>query len=149
MIGVVAARFNEEVTGRLLQSCLKTLKAHKVPDSALRVVRVPGSYEIPWAVQELALSGRFDVVIALGAVIRGSTPQNDHISRSTIQSLHRVALATRVPVILGVLTPNTHRQAMERTRGSLDRGKEAALAALQMADLREEFRTGGFSSGPA
>ena len=140
MIGIVVSRFNEDVTERLLASCLKTLKAGGMKAHELWVVRVPGGYEIPWAAQELALSGRFEVLIALGAVLKGDTPQNDHISRSLVQHLHDVALDTRVPCVLGVITPNTRAQALARTKGSLDRGKEAALAALEMRTLRRALR---------
>jgi 6,7-dimethyl-8-ribityllumazine synthase len=141
-VAVVVSRFNEEVTSRLLASCLRTFKAEGWKDSQLRVVHVPGGYELPWAVSELARGGRYAAVVALGCVLKGQTPQNGHISRSLVQSLHRVSVDTRVPVILGVLTPNTWKQAMARTKGALDRGKEAALAALEMVALREELRRG-------
>ncbi|MBI3564545.1 MAG: 6,7-dimethyl-8-ribityllumazine synthase [Elusimicrobia bacterium] len=139
-VAVAVSRFNEEVTSRLLASCLKTFKDEGWKDSQLRVVHVPGGYELPWTVNELARTGRYDAVVALGCVLKGETPQNDHISRSLVRSLHEVSVATRVPVILGVLTPNTEAQAMARTKGELDRGREAALAALEMVALREEFR---------
>lgn len=136
-IGIVVSRFNPEVTSRLLSSCARTLKSRGLAASRITVVSVPGGYEIPWAAHELARSGRYGVVIALGAILKGRTPQNEHIARSTIQHLHDVSLATRVPVILGVITPNTHREAMARTKGRLDRGREAALAALDMLALRK------------
>lgn len=139
-IAIAVSRFNEEITSRLLSHCRKTLRAAGWGDSRVRIVRVPGGYELPWTVQELALSGRYEVVVALGCVLKGQTPQNDHIASSLVRSLHRVALGARVPVILGVLTPNTWAQALARTKGALDRGKEAALAALEMAALREELR---------
>ena len=139
-VAVAVSRFNEEVTSRLLASCLKTFKDEGWKDSQLRVVHVPGGYELPWTVNELARSGRYDAIVALGCVLKGETPQNDHISRSLVQSLHRISIDARVPVILGVLTPNTEAQAMARTKGALDRGKEAALAALEMGALREELR---------
>lgn len=141
-VAIAVSRFNEEVTARLLASCLKTFKTEGWVDAQLRVVHVPGGYELPWAVAELARTGRYEAVVALGCVLKGQTPQNEHISRSLVQSLHRVALDTRVPVILGVLTPNTEAQALARTKGALDRGKEAALAALEMVALKEELRRG-------
>ena len=134
--GIVVSRFNEDVTSRLLNSCVKTLKAGGVSAAHIKTVEVPGGYEIPWAVQELALTRKFDAVIALGAILKGSTPQNDHISRSTIQRLHDIALQTRVPVLLGIITPHTHAQAMARTRGAMDRGREAAQAALEIIALK-------------
>ncbi|MDE2039439.1 MAG: 6,7-dimethyl-8-ribityllumazine synthase [Elusimicrobia bacterium] len=139
-VAVVVSRFNEEVTSRLSERCLATLKANGVQRA--RVIRVPGAYELPWAAQELALSKRYAVVIALGCVIKGDTEQNRHISRSVIQALQHVALLTRVPVILGVITPDTRAQALLRTRGKLDRGREAALAALEMLALRRELAHG-------
>lgn len=142
-VAIVVSRFNEEITSRLLESCLKTFRREGWTDSRLKVVHVPGGYELPWAVQELALSGRYAAVVALGCVLKGRTPQNDHIARSLVQSLHRVSLDARVPVILGVLTPDTWKQALARTRGRLDRGKEAALAALEMAALGMEIHHHG------
>lgn len=141
-VAVVVSRFNEEVTSRLLAGCLRTFKEEGWKDSRLRVVHVPGGYELPYAVNELARSGRYAAVVALGCVLKGRTPQNEHISRSLVQSLHRISVDARVPVILGVLTPNTWAQAMARTKGALDRGKEAALAALEMVALREDLRRG-------
>lgn len=139
-IGIVVSRFNEEVTSRLLKSCVKTLVSRGVPDSSIKVVEVPGAYEIPWAAQEMALAGRFQVVIALGAILKGATPQNGHIARSTISHLHDISLKTRVPIVLGVITPDNWNQAMKRTRGDHDRGKEAALAALEMGTLHKRLK---------
>ncbi|MBI5595906.1 MAG: 6,7-dimethyl-8-ribityllumazine synthase [Elusimicrobia bacterium] len=135
-IAVAASRFNAEVTDRLLASCLRTLAHGGVPARSVKVVRVPGGFELPWAVSRLASSRRYDAVVALGCVLRGSTPQNDHISRSVVDALQRAAVESGVPVVLGVITPNTWAQALARTRGALDRGKEAAEAALAMAALK-------------
>ena len=138
-IGIVVSRFNEEITSRLLKNCLRTLKSKGIAQSCLHIVHVPGGYEIPWAVQELSLKGKCQVIIALGAIIKGSTPQNNHISRSTIHHLHAISLKTRIPCILGIITPNTHAQAMARTKGSLDRGRESALAALGIIEARRRL----------
>jgi len=134
-LGVVVSRFNSEITGKLLASCLKTLDRHGIPHSRIRTLWVPGSYEIPWGAQEMALSKRFDAIICLGAILKGETPQNAHISASTIHHLQSISLSTRVPCLLGVITPNTYAQAKARTHGELDRGREAALAAIAL--LRE------------
>lgn len=139
-VAIVKSRFNEEVTSRLLASCLKTFRSEGWTDAQLKVVEVPGGWEIPWAAQELAKTNLYSAVVALGCVMKGQTPQNDHLSRSLVQSLHRISLDTRVPVILGVITPNNERQAMARTKGKMDRGHEAALAALEMIALKEELR---------
>lgn len=139
-VAIVKSRFNEEVTSRLLASCLKTFRSEGWTDAQLKVVEVPGGWEIPWAAQELAKTNLYSAVVALGCVMKGQTPQNGHLARSLVQSLHRISLDTRVPVILGVITPNNERQAMARTKGKMDRGQEAALAALEMIALREELR---------
>jgi 6,7-dimethyl-8-ribityllumazine synthase len=141
-IAIAVSRFNEEVTSKLLNSCLKTLRAEGLKDSELKVVDVPGGFELPWTVNELASSGKYTVVVALGCVLKGSTPQNEHISRSLVFQLHEISVATRVPVVLGVITPNTWEQAVARTKGKLDRGHEAALAALEMAQTRKELARG-------
>lgn len=139
---VVASRFNEEVTDRLLRSCLRTLERHGIPRRSIRVVRVPGAFEIPWAAHELARSRRYDAVICQGAVLKGQTPQNDYICAATFENIQRISMETGVPCILGVIAPNTWKQAMARTKGSLDRGKEAALAALEMARVKRDLKAG-------
>ncbi len=131
-LSVVCSRFNEKVTSRLLASCLGALEAGGIPPARVRVVRVPGSWEIPWAAQEEALSGRCRAVICLGAIIQGETPQNRYLSSAVFSALQEVGLKTRVPVFLGVITVDNVQQAMARTRGSLDRGREAAESALDM-----------------
>lgn len=140
--GIVAAKFNEEITDKLLANCVKTLTDAGVLKSNIVTARVPGSYEIPWAAQEMALSKKFDAVICLGAILKGQTPQNDHIAASAIAHIHSISLSTRVPCILGIITPKTYAQALARTKGSLDRGRESALAALEMAQLRGEISHG-------
>lgn len=134
-IGVAVSRFNEDVTGRLLASCLAALRAGGYSGKGVRLLRVPGGFELPWAVNELARAKGCRAVVALGCILKGSTPQNEHIARSMVHHLHDISLKTRVPVLLGVITPNTHKQAMERTKGTMDRGREAAEAAIQMAAL--------------
>ncbi len=131
-IGIVASRFNEEVTDRLLSSCFKTLDAAKIEKSDILVVRVPGAYEIPWTLQEMALSRKYSVLITLGCILKGETPQNDYMAKAVIGNIQKISLQTRVPCVLGVITPHTEKQALARTRGEMDRGKEAALAALEM-----------------
>ncbi|MBI3505196.1 MAG: 6,7-dimethyl-8-ribityllumazine synthase [Proteobacteria bacterium] len=136
-IAVVAARFNENVTSRLLESCLEAIK-EGAPKSKPVVVRVPGSYDIPWAAQELALTKRYDAVVTLGAIIKGETAHNDHIATALFKSLHEISLSTRVPVVMGVITPNDEAQAVARTRGHLNRGREAGEAAVALANLKKE-----------
>lgn len=137
--GIVVSRFNTEFTERLLASCRKRLAGAGVADGDVEVVWVPGGYEIPWAANRLASTGKFDAVITLGCVLRGQTPQNEHISRSVFQRLHDISLATGTPCVLGIITPNTWAQATARTKGRMDRGLETAEAALEMAALRKEL----------
>lgn len=134
--GIVVSRFNEEITEALLKSCLRTLRAAGVAEADVRVVRVPGAFEIPWAAARLARSRRLDAVICLGAVLKGQTPQNDYIAQAVYANVQRIAVETGVPCVIGVLTPRTWAQAVARTRGKLDRGAEAAHAALEVAGLK-------------
>ena len=129
-IAIAVSKFNEHVTERLLASCRRTLERSGVRPKL--ITRVPGGFELPWTVNELALSGNYEAIIALGCIMKGQTPQNDHLARSVIHHLHDISVRTRVPVILGVITPSTQKQALDRTRGENDRGEEAALAALMM-----------------
>ncbi len=143
-ICIVASRFNEKITDRLLDHCIDTLISGKIEKSRISVIRVPGAYEIPWTLQEMALSKKYSVLIALGCILKGGTSQNDYISKTVIENIQTISLQTRVPCVLGVITPNTESQALARTRGEMDRGKEAALAALAMLKVRsalEETRS--------
>lgn len=138
-IGIAAARFNETLVGALLERARAGLRAAGVRDSRVTVVRVPGSHEVPWAVQALARSGRFDCVIGLGVLIAGDTNHHEMVGESVSHALQQVALATRVPVINGVLVVNTLAQARMRCAGRIDRGAEFATAALEMAALRRQL----------
>ncbi|MBI4051785.1 MAG: 6,7-dimethyl-8-ribityllumazine synthase [Elusimicrobia bacterium] len=135
LIGIVVARFNQPITQKLLRSCLKTLKRRGLSEKSITTLWVPGSYEIPWAAQELALKGR-QVVICLGAVLQGQTSQNTHIASACAKAIQTVALKTRTPCIFGLITPKTERQAWARTKGKLDRGREAAEVAIEMLKLK-------------
>jgi 6,7-dimethyl-8-ribityllumazine synthase len=140
---VVAAEFNPRVTDSLLAHCLKTLGEYGVGSGRVVVARVPGAFELPLAARVLARAGRYDAVIALGCVIRGETPHDRYISQEVARGLGQTALDTGVPVIFGVLTTLNFRQALARSEnGPRNKGREAALAALKMADLfrRPPFR---------
>ncbi len=133
---VIASRFNAHVTEQLLQRTLSTLLEHDVLADDVKVFRCPGAWELPQAALRAAGSGGFDAVIALGCVIRGDTPHFDFIAGEAARGLAETAYRTGVPVIFGVLTTETEEQALERSDPDrLDKGKEAALAALEMADL--------------
>ncbi|MGH8398337.1 MAG: 6,7-dimethyl-8-ribityllumazine synthase [Gammaproteobacteria bacterium] len=135
-VAIVAARFNSFVVDRLLNAALETLRAQGVREENLTLVRVPGAFEIPLAAKKLAASGRQDTVIALGAVIRGETPHFDYVAGECARGVEQVALDTGVPVAFGVLTCNTAEQALARAGGAAgNKGADAAMAALEMADL--------------
>ena len=139
-VGIAAARFNERLVDALLAQVTDCLKASGVKASRLDVVRVPGSNELPVAVQLLAARARYDVLIALGLLIRGDTIHYEVIAYSATHGLQDVAVATRIPVINGVLTVENDAQARERCHGTTDRGAEFARAALEMADLFRNLR---------
>jgi 6,7-dimethyl-8-ribityllumazine synthase len=136
-VGIVAARFNVGLVDALVSRARARLEAAGVPSVAIETVRVPGSHEVPWAVQRLGESGRFDVLIALGVLIAGDTNHHEMVGDAVAAALMRVSLDTRVPVINGVVVVNTREQAEVRTVGKYDRGSEFASAALEMASLRK------------
>ncbi len=138
-IGIVAARFNSPLVDALVARGHEYLIGQGAAASAIEIVRVPGSHEIPWAAQQLAASGRFDVVIGLGVLIAGDTNHHEMVGDAVAQALMRVALDTRVPVINGVIVVNTLAQAEARTTGAINRGTEFAAAALEMAALKRTF----------
>jgi 6,7-dimethyl-8-ribityllumazine synthase len=134
--GVVVARFNEDITEPLLEGVLRTFAAQGVADTAVSVVRVPGAFELPLIAQRLARSGTVDGVVCLGAVIRGDTPHFEYVAGEAARGLQEAALATGVPVVFGILTTNTHAQAVDRIGGSEGhKGEEAAATALEMVAL--------------
>jgi 6,7-dimethyl-8-ribityllumazine synthase len=138
-IALVVARFNDLVTGKLLSGCLDSLSRHGIdvtPESSqLDVAWVPGSFEIPLVAQRLAASGRYQVVITLGAVIRGDTPHFDVVVAEVSKGVAAVARDTGVPVIFGVLTTDTLQQALERAGIKSNLGWSYGLQALEMGSL--------------
>ncbi len=139
-IGIVVSRYNPEVTQALLKSCVKTLAEQGLDPKRIRVVEVPGAFELAYACQKLARSKKFDALIALGAVVRGGTPHFDYVCDATTQGLVEVGLKHHIPVVFGVLTTDNQDQAMDRIHGGKhgDKGIEAALTALRMAILARE-----------
>ncbi|BFU89803.1 MAG: 6,7-dimethyl-8-ribityllumazine synthase [Nitrospira sp.] len=132
-IGIVAAKFNQQVTNKLVNACVDTLTVHGVRKENMHVMRVPGAFEIPLVARAMAKSGRFDAVICLGAVIRGDTPHFEYISAEVSRGIGQAALDTDVPIIFGVLTTETVAQAVERAdRKKFNRGGEAAKSAIEM-----------------
>src|SRR5919206_4584861 len=136
-VAVVVARFNGEITSRLLLSALEELERAGVSREAVTVVPVPGAFELPLAVMALAKTRRYACVVAPGCVIRGETPHFDYVAGEAASGLQLAALETGVPVSFGVLTCDTAEQAEAR----VEKGAEAALSALEMADLFARLRT--------
>ncbi|ACB74991.1 6,7-dimethyl-8-ribityllumazine synthase [Opitutus terrae] len=138
-VGIVAARFNGDLVDALLARAQERLAAAGVKPRHLTLVRVPGSHEVPWAVQQLAARGRRDVVIALGVLIGGETSHHEMVGQSVSYALQQVALTTGTPVINGVIVANTRAQAEARCRGRINRGVEFAAAALEIGTLKKEL----------
>jgi len=139
--GVVVSRFNDFIVRALLDGALDAVERHGGDLGSVDVVWVPGSYEIPVAARQLALSGRYDAIICLGAVIRGATAHFEYVAGGVAGGVAAVALETGVPVIFGVITTETIEQAIERAGTKLgNKGFEAAATAIEMADLMPRLR---------
>ena len=134
--GIVAARFNEFVVEPLIRGALDALRRHGVGDKQIDLVRVPGAFDIPVVARKMALSHRYDALIALGAVIRGQTPHFDYVAGECAGGIARIALESGVPIAFGVLTTDTAEQALDRAGGKAgNKGADAALVAVEMANL--------------
>lgn len=138
--GVIASRFNDFITNRLLDGCLDTLARHGAKDSDTEVVWVPGAFEIPLVAHRMAKSKKYDAVICLGTVIRGSTPHFDYIAAEAAKGIAHVSFSTGVPAIFGIITADSIEQAIERA-GTKDgnKGRDAAMSAIEMANLVEQI----------
>ena len=135
-VGIVVSRFNGEISNRLLESALETLTAAGVAEERITVMPVPGAFELPIGAMALAKTRRYSCVIALGCVVRGETAHFDYVAGEAASGLHHAGLETGVPVAFGVLTVDTTEQAEAR----VDKGADAARAALEMADLFSQVR---------
>jgi 6,7-dimethyl-8-ribityllumazine synthase len=137
---IVAARFNEVITAKLLSGAVDCLSSHDVAGDDLDVAWVPGAFELPLAARALARAGGYEAVICLGAVIRGETPHFDLVAGQAAEGIRRAAEDTGVPVIFGVLTTDTLDQAVERAGGAHgNKGWDAAMAAIEMASLLDQL----------
>jgi len=145
--GIVVSRFNDLITRRLLESARDCLVRHGAEDDRIEVAWVPGAWEIPVALRKFAESGRFDAVIALGAVIRGGTPHFEYVSSGVASGVAAVGADAGVPTIFGVLTTDTVEQALERAGSKAgNKGWEAAMAAIEMVNLFADMDRSGSES---
>ncbi len=134
--GIIVGRFNEFIGGKLLTGALDALKRHGGSEEDIEIIWVPGAFEMPLTAKKLAKSSKYDAVICLGAVIRGSTPHFDYVSNEVTKGIASVSLDTEVPVIFGVLTTDTIEQAIERAgTKSGNKGYDAAVTAIEMTNL--------------
>lgn len=135
-IGIVVSRFNDFITQRLRDGAVDCLVRHGVQDQDIEVVKVPGAFEIPMAVKRMVARNKYDAVICLGAVIRGSTPHFEYVSGEASKGIGTLALESPIPILFGVLTTNNLEQAIERAGSkSGNKGWETALAAIEMVNL--------------
>jgi 6,7-dimethyl-8-ribityllumazine synthase len=139
--GIIVSRFNDFITNRLLEGCLDALRRNSVKEEDIDIFKVPGSFEIPYVAKKLALEGkRYDSIICLGAIIRGSTPHYEYIAAEVTKGIANTALETGVPIIFGVLTTDNIEQAIERAGTKIgNKGWDAAIAALEMVNLYREI----------
>ncbi|ANE48011.1 6,7-dimethyl-8-ribityllumazine synthase [Paenibacillus swuensis] len=139
--GIVVGRFNEFITGKLLSGAIDAFKRHGAKDEEVEIAWVPGAFEIPFIAQKMAESGKYDAVITLGAVIRGSTPHFDYVCNEVAKGVSAISLKTGVPTIFGVLTTDSIEQAIERAGTKAgNKGWEAAATAIEMANLTKSFQ---------
>ncbi|WP_342539976.1 6,7-dimethyl-8-ribityllumazine synthase [Heyndrickxia sp. FSL K6-6286] len=135
-VGIVVGRFNEFITGKLLGGALDALKRHGVDEEDIQIAWVPGAFEIPFIAQKMAKSNKYDAIITLGTVIRGSTPHFDYVCNEAAKGIAAISLNTGIPVIFGVLTTDTIEQAIERAGTKAgNKGWDAAVSAIEMANL--------------
>jgi 6,7-dimethyl-8-ribityllumazine synthase len=139
-VAIAVSRFNTLITERLLAGAYEGLAAHGVHEARVTTAWVPGSFELPFAAQRFAETGRFDAVICLGCVIKGETDHNEYINHATATGLQDVGARTGVPAIFGVVTVNSLEQALARAgEGTTNKGYECALAAITMANLKRRL----------
>ena len=139
-VGIVVGRFNEFIVSKLVGGALDGLKRHGVQDEQIEIVYVPGAFEIPLVAKKMAKSEKYDAIICLGAVIKGSTPHFDYVCAEASKGVASVSLDTEKPVIFGILTTDTIEQAIERAGTKAgNKGYDAAVSAIEMANLLKQF----------
>ncbi len=140
-VAIVVSRFNDFITGRLLEGAKDTLIRHDVNEDNIDVAFVPGAFEIPLVAKKLASSGNYDAIITLGCVIRGATSHYDYVCNEVAKGVSKVNDQTNVPVIFGILTPESIEQAVERAGTKAgNKGAEAAVSAIEMANLLKSIK---------
>ena len=140
---LVTSRFNSFVVDALTSGAIDALVRHGAHHDDIHVVKVPGAYELPLAVQKAAATGRYDAIVALGAVIRGSTPHFDYVAGECVKGISSLSLKHEIPIAFGVLTVDTIEQAIERAGTKAgNKGAEAALSAVEMVNLLREIDAG-------
>ena len=133
---IIVSRFNSLITEKLLEGALDCIERHEGETENITIVRVPGAFEIPLVAKKLAKSGKYDAVICLGAVIRGSTPHFDYVASEVSKGIANVSLETEIPIIFGVLTTDTLEQAIERAGTKMgNKGFDAAMTAIETANI--------------
>ena len=139
-VGIVVARFNEFITGKLLAGAMDGLKRHNVPEEDVDVAWVPGAFEVPLTAKKMAESGKYDAILCLGAVIRGETDHYAYVSTEVTKGIAQVSLSTGVPILYGVLTTDTVEQALNRAGLKAgNKGFECALDALELVSLYKKI----------
>lgn len=139
-VGIVAARFNEFITSKLIGGAMDGLKRHAVKDEDISLAWVPGAFEIPLIASKMAKSGKYDAVICLGAVIRGSTSHYDYVCSEVSKGIAQVSLNSEIPVMFGVLTTENIEQAIERAGSKAgNKGFDCAVGAIEMVNLIREI----------
>ena len=138
--GIIVSRFNDFISSRLVEGAMDALLRHGATEEQVSVIKVPGAFEIPLTAKKLAESGRYDAVICLGAVIRGSTPHFDYVAAEVSKGIASVSLESSIPVTFGVLTTDNLEQAIERAGSkSGNKGYDGAMAAIEMVNLFKEL----------
>ncbi|MEW6125793.1 MAG: 6,7-dimethyl-8-ribityllumazine synthase [Acidobacteriota bacterium] len=139
-VAIVASRWNDFVVSRLIGGAIDALERLGASEDAITIIRVPGSFELPLALKRAALSGNYDALIGVGAIIRGETSHNEHIASEVFKGIAQISLDTQKPIALGVVTADNLEQAIDRAGAkSGNKGFEAAMSAVEMANLFLEF----------
>lgn len=140
--GILVSRFNGFIVDRLVEGALDTLRRHGAEDGDIEIVRIPGAFEMPIAAQRMAATTKYDVIIALGAVIRGGTPHFDYVAGECTKGLATVSMQHNIPITFGVLTVDTIEQAIERAGTKAgNKGAEAAITAIEMVNLLHKLES--------